>query len=279
MFYKMLGQEMVFQLLNLECKEDFSLWDDTNKRYVRQLEGVANMNDIKFMKQDLFKQKYSSMRKSTQYVRDIVVYDSNTPTQYLFGFKKTANDDLNKAIANDLNLGGDPRTILFRLRKTGQGKATTYAIIGEQRIGLPQNVQLPSLQSPSQIQKPYTPPEQKPMIMPQSVQNPITPQKAPETAHIKPTGALQQEIVLNKAKEVIALSRSINFGIPNEQKVVVLQEGAEKEIYGASCNYPEKLTEEKYIELWNDCARKYFNTTFDMQRIKDIYRELYSKLQ
>lgn len=264
-FYKMSSNEMIFQLVSLEVKEDFSLWDNTAKRYLRQLDGVANINDIKFMKQELFVQRYPHLRKNTQYVREIVVYEQQ-PTQYLFGFKKTANDDLNKAITNNSNLGVNPLEVLYKLRKTGIEKDTTYAIVVLERVGLPKNViqsqmaapqqQAYPLQNAPQIQKPYMQTMQKPAIMPQSVQTPIqqqTPQKVPESIS------------------------KVQFGVPNVQKMVVLQDGAEKEIYEASLNYPEKLTEEKYIELWNECAREYFGTQFELQRIKDIYRELYYK--
>ena len=262
----MSSNEMGFQLVNEQVKEDFSLWDDINKKFIRQLDGVANMDDIKFMKQDLFMQRYPGLRKHTQYIREIIVYDAQQPTQYLFGFKKTANDDLNKAIATNRNLGINPLEVLYNLRKTGQGITTIYQIIAMGRIGLPQNVLqsqtvTPSLQSqavaPQQMQKEYMQPMQKPMIVPQSV-----PIKTLETSHIKPKNLLQQGVV---------------FGLPNMQKVVVLQEGAEKEIYEASCNYSKNLTEERYIELWNDCAREYFNVQFEIQRVKDIYNELYVK--
>lgn len=262
-FYKMQSNEMIFQLSSLECREDFSLWDNASRKFIRQLEGIANMNDIKFMKQELFQQRYPHLRKNTQYVRDIVVYEQQ-PTQYQFGFKKTANDDLNTAIANNQNLGVNPLEVLYKLRKTGQGINTSYAIVVLERIGLPQNVQQSTYpyQNAPQTQTAYMQNAQKSTIVPQPIQNPIMPLKVPETTSVKPTAPLQKGIV---------------FGIPNVQDVVVLQDGAEKEIYEASLAYPEKLTEEKYTELWNDCARRYFNTQFELQRIKGIYKELYIK--
>ena len=259
MFYKMQGQEMLFQLLNLEYKEDFALWDNLNNRFIRQIDGVQNINDIKFMKQDLFKQRYPTLRKNTQYTREIIVYDDavqQPPTQYLFGFKKTANDDLNKAIQNSKNLGINPLEVLYKLRRTGQGINTVYAIVALERIGLPVNVQIPQqVTAPYQNvplpQQAYMQISPKPTIMPQSVQNPTD-------------------------------TKKVEFGqklqVPNVQNVVVLN-NIESQIYEASCDYiaEGKLTEARYIELWNECAKKEFNTLFAEERIKQIYKELYSK--
>lgn len=278
-FYK-LGdkQEMMFQLVNEQVKEDYVVWKSGVNVPFRVFDGV-NARDIYFMKQEDFAQKYPNCRKDRQFIRDIVVYNAaiqEPPSQYLFGFKKTANDDLNKAITNNRNLGINPLEVLYKLRKTGQGIDTTYTIVVLERIGLP-NLLKNEVKEPRSINH-LESKDVSSLALPLNVQrSPLQPQIQQNTPQTKTSTTSQKEPIISPIKLTTLSQQRVVFGVPNVQKVVVLQDGAEKEIYEASCNYPEKLTEEKYIELWNDCARQYFNTQFELQRIKDIYRELYSK--
>ena len=120
MFYKLSqGQnEFLFQLANLDVREDFSIWDNSQKKYLRQIDGVANLDDLKYMNKGLFQQRYPNMQKSTQYIRDIVVTIDGTATQYAFGFKKTANDQIAGEIMQRQQLGKDPLAYTYKYRKT-----------------------------------------------------------------------------------------------------------------------------------------------------------------
>lgn len=246
-FYKMSGQEMVFQLVDNNVREDFALWDNTNKRFIRQLEGVADINDIKFMKQDLFQQRYPSLRKNTRYIRGIVVYDSQQPTQYLFGFKKTANDDLNKFITNQRNIGINPLEILLKLRKTGIGIDTTYSIVALEKIGLPQNVQQSSQPYSSQLQ-----PQGQ-----QSYQTPITPVKMPIITPNKPTSGFEIPKQIQNMQPVIALSEK------------------EQVVYGLACEYQGRLSEQDFVIGFKYTYHKIWNEDISSLRVMDIYSLLY----
>ena len=259
-FYKMLGMEMSFQIVDERVREEFALWDNINKKFIRQIEGVNNINDIKFMKQELFMQRYPSLRKNTQYVRDIVVYEGQQPTQYLFGFKKTANDDLNKAIQNNRNVGINPLDLIYKLRKTGQGITTTYSILVLEKIGLPVNVQQSSVPF-SDIQNP-TPYQNVPQPQ-QSIQTPITPIKAPEIAPIKATEVSPQGFELPKP-------------LPNVQNVIALTE-KEQVVYGLACDYAGTLSSDDFILGFKHTYKKMWNEDLQSQRVLDIYNELYRK--
>ena len=132
-FYKLQeGQnEFSFQLANTEVREDFSLWDNTSKKFIRQMEGVINIDDLKYMKQELFQQRYPNFRKASQYIREIIV--NNSP--FSFGFRKTANDQINAEIANIHRLNKSPLDFLFKYRKTGAGLSTTHVVVVMQEVG------------------------------------------------------------------------------------------------------------------------------------------------
>lgn len=138
-FYKMQeGQnEFYFQLANLQVREDFSLWDNATKRFIRQLPDVADISDLRFMKQDLFKQRYPTMQKKSQYIRDLAITLNGIPAVYSFGFVKTANDQINAEIGNLQKLGRDPLAYNFKYRKTGSGLATTHVVVVMQEVGKP----------------------------------------------------------------------------------------------------------------------------------------------
>jgi len=155
-FYKMQqGQnEFLFQLVDLNVREDFAVWDNNQKKFLRQISGVANIDDLKYMNKELFQQRYPNMQKSTQYIRDIVVTIDGTVTQYAFGFKKSANDQINDEIRNRQSLGKDPLAYTYKYRKTGTGLATNHVVVLMQEVGIPQGVYNPYLQQQKPLEQP-----------------------------------------------------------------------------------------------------------------------------
>jgi hypothetical protein len=248
-WYKMQqGQtEFLFQLVNMEVREDFSIWDNINKRFIRQVESVNNFDDLKFMKRELFAEKYPNYGKKTQFIREIIVNQGGISTQYSFGFGIEANRQINDEINNIVNLQRkDPLAFQFKFRKTGHGLSTISVVVAMGEVGKPINVQ-------------------------QSQYNPESSITAP-----KP---IQQEIKPVTASNSPTQPNKVRFGMPNEHKIVVLNKGAETQIYEAACDYTKegKLSEDRFVELWNLCARTEFNTIFEPARVKEIYKELYSK--
>ena len=237
MFYKPSGSEFFFQLLSLEAREDFSLWDNTAKKYIRQIEGVNDINDIKFMKKDLFMQKYPNFAKKTQFVRDIAVHENKGIVQYQYGFKKTAEDQIKQFIANVRVLGVNPLVVVLKYRKTGSDLQTTHTITAEQNVGLPQGLIQPVLQP--------------------LVQNPIPQQITPSLSPNKPTPPLQQGFELPK----VNVARE-----PTTNEMQVIQ---------WAVNYPDKLTEEKFIEGFNHSLKKNFGTVTEEALVRVWYKTYY----
>ena len=249
-FYRVTGSEFFFQLLSEGSREDFSLWDNTAKKFIRQLEGVNDINDIKFMKKDLFMQKYPNFAKKTQFVRDIAVHEGNTATTYQYGFGITAEQQIKQFIANAKALGGNPLAVMLRYRKTGTKLETRHTITAEQNVGLPQNVMQPQVVPLQAVLQP---------IPQQLVQTPLQPAKVPETSLVKPTGALQQGFALpkvNVAREPTA----------NEMQVIQW-----------AMNYKDKLTEEQFVEGFSHSLRKNFGTITEEALIREWFKRYYLK--
>ena len=266
-FYKMQsGQtEFLFQLANLEIREDFALWDNNKKGYIRQVEGVNDINDLKFMRYELFTQKYPHLAKRSSFNRDIIINQGGINTLYTFGFHFKDNQQLVQEISNILNLQHkNPLMFNFKYRRTGEGLATIRVVVAMNEVGLPQNVQQSSASfQDTPINKPFL--AQNSTNAQQELQRDIQPQNVPKTAPNAVTEASKPKI---------------QFGIPNEQKIVALNQD-ESEIYSAACEYTQegKLSEDRFVQLWNECARSYFGALWEVQRVKDIYKELYSKLK
>lgn len=243
MFYKPSSSEFFFQLLSLEAREDFSLWDNTAKKYIRQLEGVNDINDIKFMKRDLFMQKYPNFVKKTQFVRDIAVHEGDIVTQRQYGFRITAEQQIKQFIANLNPLGVNPLGVMLRYRKTGSDLQTRHTITAEQNVGLPQSlIQPQTAQIPQQL-----------------VQSPKQQEKVAEISPVKPTGALQQGFALphvNVAREPTA----------NEMQVIQWAMG-----------YKDKLTEEQFTEGFNHSLNKNFGTITEEALVREWYKRYYLK--
>lgn len=216
-FYKPADNEFFFQLANLETKEDFSIWDNTDKRFIRQMPDVQNFDDLKFMKLGLFQQRYPDMRKVTQYVREIwVIGTDGNPQQYFFGFKKSANDQLEGEIRHLRGTNRDPMSYNFKYRKTGSGLATTHVVVLMQEVGLPNIGITASLPKPSVMQ-----------AMSQGIK--------PSFAGVK----LEQSLTLN----------------PNEQQIMDLFNSDTKVYSEADFVQTFNATSSKYFNLLPDTAR------------------------
>ena len=238
-FYKMQqGQhEFLFQLVNLYVREDFSVWDNTSKKYLRQVEGV-DINDLKFMQRDLFAQRYPNLRKATQYIRDIVVDVAGVQTQYSFGFRKSANDQIIEEIRVRQQLNKDPLAYTYKYRRIGEGLNTTHVVVLMQEVGKAQNVVSSQLQ-------PYPAP-----VAIERVLSPPIPQNPPEQPVMRLELASVSKMVLT----------------PQEQQLLDLF-NQDTQIYG----------EDLFIDIFNKTLSKYFNLLLMPDRIKQIYREYYQK--
>ena len=149
MWYKMQAGQFDFQLLNLEVREDFSVWDNTGKRFLRDnsgemLVGSDNVNrpvgEIKFLKREIFSRLYPSCSRGTKYVREIAVHESDQVTRYVFAFPHSANQQISMILQNSQKFGQDVLNYFLTLKKTGTGLGTQYSVIMGEQIGKPLNV-------------------------------------------------------------------------------------------------------------------------------------------
>src|SRR3990167_202438 len=149
MWYKMQAGQFDFQLLNLEVREDFSVWDNTGKRFLldnsgEMLVGSDNVNrpvgEIKFLKMEIFSRLYPSCSRGTKYVREIAVHESNQVTRYVFAFPHSANQQISMILQNSQKFGQDVLNYFLTLKKTGTGLGTQYSVIMGEQIGKPLNV-------------------------------------------------------------------------------------------------------------------------------------------
>lgn len=130
-FHKMEGNEMVFKLKDLECEEQYKIWDTETKTWYQgddMLESKTGetiaVKQTKFIKTTVFQEYFPGKRKNTQFMRTIVIGGEDKK----FGFKKTANDDLDKLIGTLKATKQDPLQVSFKLTKTGSGKETRYQV-------------------------------------------------------------------------------------------------------------------------------------------------------
>ena len=214
------------------------MWDNTSKKYLRQVEGVNDINDLKFMQRDLFAQRYPNFRKARQYIREVVVDVAGVPTQYSFGFKKSANDQIVEEIKGRQALGKEPLAYTYKYRKTGEGLNTTHVVVLMQEVGKAQNVVSSQLQ---------------PVLAPQPQQQGLTP-SIPQKPQEQPVMRLE-----------VASGSGITL-TPQERQVLDLF-NQDTQIYG----------EDLFVDVFNKTLSKYFNLLLMPDRIKQIYREYYQK--
>ena len=245
-FYKMQeGQhEFTFQLADLNVREDFSIWDNTNKIFLRQVEGVNDINDLKFMQRDLFAQRYPNFRKVSQYIRELIITLNDTPTLYSFGFKKSANDQIVDEIRNRQQLGKDPLDYTFKYRKTGSGLATTHVVVLMNEIGKPQGVLQPNL-SPQPQQRELTPSlPQKPL------ESPVWSPQAKSSGQIRLEGV-----------------SGSGLGLTPQEQVIVDLFNSDNQMY----------SEDLFVQVFKNTMITHHRQMPDVQRVKLIYREHYQK--
>ena len=230
---------MVFQLVNLDSKESFALWDKTNNRVLRQVEGVANIDDLKFMKADLFAQRYPNLGKMNQVVREIIIPVGSIYTQYSFGFKKTADDDLKLAMLSCRNLGINPLEVEFTLRRIGKGFDTSYSVVAGKRVGIPQDI-----------------------VHPQAS---LSPQQPPTS--------LEQANVQYHVQQVVVEPKGFVMPIKAEEESPSLQE---LDVIRWANEYADKLSEEDYIAGFQHSLKQQFNQSITDERARKWFKQFYS---
>ena len=250
-FYKLQqGQhDFLFQLVNLEFREDFSIWDKQGKRYLRQVEGVNNINDLKFMQRDLFAQRYPNFAKKTQYIREVIIDVGGVQTQYSFGFAKSANDQILDEIRGRQQQGKDPLAYTYKYRRTGEKLNTTHVVVLMQEVGKAQNV-ITRETADQQYHITQLQPQPDPIATGQGL-TPSLPQKPQEQPVIRLEAPFVSGLILTT----------------QEQQIVELF-NQDTQIY----------SEDLFVAVFLATIGRYFKGVVVLpDRIKQIYREYYQK--
>lgn len=145
-------KELTFQLVNLEEYKNYSVWDDTNKVFLKKGMTMTaddgeqkkdfNVEDTEFIKTDIFNAVFKGMRRSTVFNRLVVINGQ----EYWFSFKKTANDELKKLIESDKARGLNPLENQYKMSKEGEGKKVRYSVVISGKASLVKDAK-PSVQT------------------------------------------------------------------------------------------------------------------------------------
>lgn len=138
---KMQGQEMRFQLKDLEVTREFKIWDDASKQWFRTGQGMKMTSaitgesltideiDEARISNDLWSKHFPNHKtaRTTTMNRQIIT-DLGEGS---YGFPITANKALQAHIDTIKATGGDPLKVLFLMKKPEQGqKEYTVSVLG-----------------------------------------------------------------------------------------------------------------------------------------------------
>lgn len=131
-FYSIKGKtEGVFKIQNTNGKDSYSVWDNNNKRFLRDgnmtdSEGNEhNVQDTKFIKRDDFIKLFPHMNKNNK-VRWEVIVDGEVLT---WEAPRSVDQGLSGCIANVIAMGQNPQLVEYKWSKTGQGLQTRYTVV------------------------------------------------------------------------------------------------------------------------------------------------------
>lgn len=216
---------------------------------------VGDSVEVEFMLMDLAViQRQSNFNPNIQqFLRNVVIQQDGVYYQYSLGLGMIANTQLNAAIQQITQSGGNPLQQKYKLRKTKVGNQNlniTYVIIPGERAVFPQNIQQPPL--PQSLLQPQF---QQPT---QPLQQTISQQK---TQFNFGSGAMQTRIV----QPGIALDRNRIDTRPTEG-----------DLFDSLSVQPEIFSKDQFIDLWSKNISKTSRPQFERSRAELIYDELYN---
>lgn len=121
---------LVFNILDENVKEDFSIWDNNKGKFFRDGEFVAvdntvySFEQVKFMNAATFKANFPDLRKSRKSLRQVMV----NGVQYTWAMPMTASEKLSDLIGTIRGLGSNPFTTSFKMTYHGDGLGRKYNI-------------------------------------------------------------------------------------------------------------------------------------------------------
>jgi hypothetical protein len=117
-FYKPEADKWSFKLKDLLVKDRNCIWDNTNKEFKRDTiidaaDREKQVANALRMPKEVFEKAFPGCRKQFRKERLISVEGN----EYVYQFKLTQNDEIDKAIASVRGLGQDPLQVTYTLEK------------------------------------------------------------------------------------------------------------------------------------------------------------------
>jgi len=149
-FYNLKGKtEGVFKIKTTQGKESYSVWDNNNRRFMRDghmtdNEGTEHpVQDTKYIKADDFNRMFPNMNKNNKVRWEIIVNDE----ELTWEAPRSVDQALNGCIANVTAMGQSPMMVDYKWSKTGEGLSTRYQVqIHNQSAETPSTTAVPQIE-------------------------------------------------------------------------------------------------------------------------------------
>lgn len=125
--------ELKFNLIDLARTERYQIWNNETRKFLDSrntptISGksgkVHETESTKFLNKDVFAAEFPNCSKKSTYERNAVV----DGTQGVVTFGKRADDDIERLIQTIQQLGQDPLSKTFVVKRSGSGLNTRYSV-------------------------------------------------------------------------------------------------------------------------------------------------------
>lgn len=140
--------ELRIQLCDLNSKEDYAIWDNIAKAFIREGQmtdingNVHELTATKFMPGKQFDELFPNKGKVNKVLRDVVI-DGQV---FTYAMPRTVDTEIKRNIATITAMGGNTLVQTFLIKKTGAGLSTRYTVELEAPPTAPVTAQIPQAQ-------------------------------------------------------------------------------------------------------------------------------------
>lgn len=122
---------LVLTLVNETKKEDFMIWDNTTKQFIRTgtIKDVNGreipIDQTRWLKKEDFDKNFPNMQRSTKINREVLV-DGEV---YTYGMPKSVDNQIEQQCATLRAMGQNVLANKFKINKSGIGLQTRYSVV------------------------------------------------------------------------------------------------------------------------------------------------------
>jgi len=122
--------EIIFSLLSQEGREDYSVWDNTKKTFLREgkITGTdGNEYDVKqtqFIARQRFNELFPNMGKMVRFNYEVLIDGQ----EYIFPVPKTVATQIDQIVQTAITMGGSYKDLKLKLVREGTGLQTRYTV-------------------------------------------------------------------------------------------------------------------------------------------------------